>query len=459
MPPRRVLTGFGRAGGTAAVLRPVRSPDEVAPLVEEARSEGRHLLPRGLGRAYGDAAQCAGGVLVDTRPMDRVLEIDPDSGVVRVEAGCSVDTLLRAVVPRGWFVPVTPGTRHVSLGGAVAADVHGKNHHRDGSIGSHLRELELVGASGVTRLGPGRDAERFWATVGGMGLTGIVTEVCLALRRIETSRLVVTTERARDLEECMARLSDLDAQHRYSVAWVDGISGGSRLGRSVITAGDHASLDDLDASDRSDPLSYDPRVPLAVPVTPPVGLVGRTTVRALNEVWYAKAPRRRVGEIQTIAQFFHPLDSVRDWNRAYGPHGFTQYQFVVPSSGSEVVRRALELLQRARLTPSLCVLKSFGAASLAPLSFPMPGWTLAADIPVGGHAIGPVLDEIDGLVAAAGGRVYLAKDGRLRPELFAAMYPRLAEWRAVRDRDDPGRLFVSDLWRRLAVQDRERSDW
>lgn len=449
---RLLLAGFGRARGSAARLRRVHEVDDVARIVSQASERGGHVLARGLGRAYGDAAQCAGGEVLDTRPMDRIFELDPSLGVARVGAGCSIDALLRTSVPRGWFVPVTPGTRFVTLAGAVAADVHGKNHHRDGSIGSHVLALTLVGTNGVSRLSPELDAERFWATVGGMGLTGVITDVRLALRRIETSRLAVTTERASDLDACMARLAELDERHRYSVAWVDGLASGGRLGRSVITAGDHAAVDDLPVAERGDPLRYGPQVRCSVPFVPPLSLVGRTTVRALDELWYAKAPRRRVGEIQSIAQFFHPLDAVRDWNRAYGRRGFTQYQFVVPFRSADVVRRALELMQRARLTPALCVLKSFGPADPAPLSFPMPGWTLAADLPIGSPALPGVLDEIDQIVATSGGRVYLAKDGRLRPELLAAMYPRLGAWRSVRDRDDPRRVFVSDLWRRLAAE-------
>ncbi|HUY29605.1 MAG TPA: FAD-binding oxidoreductase [Acidimicrobiales bacterium] len=450
-PARRLVTGFGRAAGSVATLHEARTARDVERVVADARAAGGRVLARGLGRAYGDAAQCAGGELVDCTPMARLLELDSEHGVARAEGGYSIASLLRTCVPRGWFVPVTPGTRHVTLGGAVAADVHGKNHHRDGSFGGHVVGLEVVGASGSVRVGPGLDPERYWATAGGMGLTGVVTEVSVKLRPIATSRLAVTTERAPDLDACMARLTELDADHGYTVAWVDGLAGGGRLGRSVITAGDHAALDDLPAAMRADPLAYDPRTPLSVPVAPPVSLVGRATLRAFNEAWYRRAPRRRVGEIQSIAQFFHPLDAVRDWNRLYGPRGFTQYQLVVPFSGADVVRRTLELLQRAHVLPALCVLKSFGSASEAPMSFPMPGWTLAADLPLGSPALAGVLDEIDGVVAGAGGRVYLAKDGRLRPELLSTMYPRVAEWRAVCERHDPERLFVSDLWRRVAA--------
>jgi len=383
--------------------------------------------------------------------MDRVLSLDLSRGIVRAEAGASFDSLLRQCVPRGWFVPVTPGTRHVTLGGAVAADVHGKNHHRDGSFGSHVLAFTLVGAGGPRPLAPTVEPDLYWATIGGMGLTGVIADVTVQMRAISTSRLVVTTERVPDLESCMARLSELDADHEYSVAWVDGLCTGRRLGRAVITAGDHAEPGDLPDGRRVGALDYEPRARLVVPFTPPRGLVGPATLRAFNEAWYRRAPRRRVDEVQTIAQFFHPLDALRDWSRLYGRCGFTQYQLVVPFSGADVVRRAIELLHGAGVPPALCVLKSFGRASAAPMSFPIPGWTLAVDLALGSAAVAGALDEIDSAVAAAGGRVYLAKDGRLRPELLPVMYPRLAAWDAVRERHDPDHVFVSDLWRRVAA--------
>jgi len=411
---------------------------------------GPHL-PRGLGRSYGDAAQCAGGTVLDCTSLDRIVELDGSAGRVRVEAGCSLDALMREIVPRGFFVPVTPGTRYVTVGGAIASDVHGKNHHRDGTMSAHVEQIELATPTARLKCAPDNDADAFWATAGGMGLTGVVTEATLRLVPIETSRMLVDTERSEDLDTCMARMSEADDDHRYSVAWVDSLARGRHLGRSVITLGDHARVSDLPPKLRDDPFEFSPRQLLTVPMTPPVSLLNPLTVAAFNEAWYRRAPQRRVGELQPLSTFFHPLDGIGNWNALYGPRGFTQYQFVVPFGSEHVVRRVLEALSSARTASFLAVLKRFGPVGEGHLSFPDSGWTLALDLPLGAAGLGVLLDKMDELVAAAGGRVYLSKDGRLRPELLRSMYPRLDEWTQVRHRLDPGEVLESDLSRRLGL--------
>lgn len=407
------------------------------------------MLARGLGRSYGDAAQCAGGDLIDCTGCDRILEIDGESAVVRAEAGVDLGGLLREIVPRGYFVPVSPGTKSVTLGGAVAADVHGKNHHRDGAIGGAVERIVSFTPQGRRSLSPSEDGDLFWATVGGMGLTGVIGEVTLHLIPIETALVSVDTHRADDLDSCMALLSGGDSRYRYSVAWLDAAAKGRRLGRAVVTQGDHASaLEVLDGSDR-DPLAYDSPAPIDLAIDFPVSFVNPATTALFNEVWFRKAPRERLGELQSFDAFFYPLDRVGAWNRVYGPHGFTQYQFVVPFESADSVRAILERIHESDVVASLAVLKRFGAADPAPLSFPMPGWTLALDIPLGRPGLGPLFDDLDSLVARTGGRVYLAKDGRLRPDLLSEMYPRIEEWREVRRRVDPDSRFTSDLARRL----------
>jgi decaprenylphospho-beta-D-ribofuranose 2-oxidase len=383
--------------------------------------------------------------------MDRIVELDNSACTVRVQAGCSLDSLMRVIVPRGLFVPVTPGTRQVSVGGAVASDVHGKNHHRDGTISAHLTGLELVTPTSRGVCGPEQDPELFWATAGGMGLTGVITEVTLRLVPIETSRMVVDTVKTADLDSCMALMSESDAAHRYSVAWVDSLAKGRHFGRSVITVGDHARVEDLPAKLRDDPLAFSPRQMLNVALRPPVSLLNPLTVAAFNEAWYRRAPKRRTGQLESISAFFHPLDGVGNWNVLYGPRGFTQYQFVVPFGAEEVVRQVLEKLSSAGAASFLVVLKRFGPAGKGHLSFPTEGWTLALDVPLGIRGLSMVLDDLDESVAAAGGRVYLSKDGRLRPELVEVMYPRLEEWNEVRSRVDPGGIVNSDLSRRLSI--------
>jgi decaprenylphospho-beta-D-ribofuranose 2-oxidase len=419
-------------------------------MAAEAATTGQ-CVPRGLGRSYGDAAQCAGGVVLDCTLLDTVLELDTDAGRLRAEGGASFDALLKQLVPQGYFLPVTPGTRFVTLGGAIASDVHGKNHHVDGSLGAYVEELTLATPTGRMTCGPRENTDAFDATCGGMGLTGAVTEATLRLLPIETSTMVVDTERAPDLETCMSLLSEESGRYRYSVAWIDGLASGRRLGRSVLTRGDHARLSDLRAAQRGDPLAYGPRQRLTVPFAPPLSLLNHLSIAAFNEMWFRKAPRHRIGHLEPMAGFFHPLDGVGRWNVLYGPHGFTQYQFVVPFGAEAAVRTVLERLSAARVASFLAVLKCFGPGGSGHLSFPAEGWTLALDIPLGSSGLAELLDGLDLVVAEAGGRIYLTKDGRLRPELLGAMYPRLDEWRTVRDRLDPAGLLSSDLGRRLGL--------
>lgn len=448
----QLVVGWGRAAPTAAtVLRP-GSQCEVAELVSRADGRAiRHFVARGLGRSYGDAAQCAGGAVVDCTRLDRVLELDESAGRLRAESGVSFDSLLRLLVPRGWFLPVTPGTRYVTLGGAIASDVHGKNHHVDGSLAAHLDELRLASPVGPITCGPEMREAEFFATCGGMGLTGVITEAVLRLIPIETGYMRVQTERAKDLDACLALLAAEHGRYRYSVAWVDGLAAGGKLGRAVLTRGDHARLDDLPARARAEALTYGPRQRFSVPRAPAVSLLSPLSMAALNEMWYRKSPRGGVESLQPIAGFFHPLDSVAHWNLLYGRHGFTQYQFVVPFEAEEVISTVLARLRAAQAAPYLAVLKSFGAAGPGYLSFPAEGWTLALDLPLGRRGLVEVLDELDALVAEVGGRVYLSKDGRLRPELIRTMYPRVAEWAGIRDRLDPESVLSSDLGRRLGL--------
>ncbi len=448
---REVLTGWGRtAPTTAEVVRPGDAASVASVLASFRPGTGaRGAIARGLGRSYGDAAQNAGGTVVATAALDHMSWSDESAGLLRAGAGTSLDTILRALVPRGWFVPVSPGTRAVTIGGAIAADVHGKNHHADGSFASHVTSLTLATPTGIREVSPATDRALFWATAGGMGLTGIILEATIRMLVIETSSVRVVTERAANLDDVMGRMTAGDREHRYSVAWVDCLAGGRFLGRSVLTRGDHARVEELPAGARANPLGFDAGRAMAVPAFVP-GLVNRATIRLFNEAWFRKA-RAHATTIESIPGFFHPLDGVRGWNRLYGPGGFVQYQFAVPHGAEGVVETALQRLSALRLPSFLGVLKRFGPGDPGPLSFPIPGWTLALDLPARLPGLAGFLDALDELVAGAGGRVYLAKDGRLRPDLLRRMYPRLGEWLAVRDEVDPEGSLQSDLARRLGL--------
>ncbi|MGV9951557.1 FAD-binding protein [Streptomyces cellulosae] len=442
------VTGWGRTAPSSARLVRPRTFEEAALAVRGCGARGG--IARGLGRAYGDAAQNAGGEVFDMTGLDRIHTIDADGGTVLCDAGVSLHRLMEVLLPLGWFVPVTPGTRYVTVGGAIGADIHGKNHHVSGSFSRHVLSFELLTADGQVRtVVPGTPL--FEATAGGMGLTGVILTATVRLQPVRTTWMSVDTERASDLDDLMARLADTDHRYRYSVAWIDLLARGRATGRAVLTRGDHAPLEALPYAARREPLSFrTSRLP-AAPSFVPEGLLSRTTVGLFNELWFRKAPRARTGELQRIPAFFHPLDGVPHWNRIYGRGGFVQYQFVVGHGREDTLRRIVRRISQRRCPSFLAVLKRFGDADPGWLSFPVPGWTLALDTPASLPGLGAFLDELDEEVAAAGGRVYLAKDSRLRPDLLAAMYPRLDDFRALRAELDPRGVFTSDLSRRLCL--------
>ncbi len=449
---KQLLHGWGR---TAPSLATVVTPSSVEQVVTAVTSAGRRgIIARGLGRSYGDPAQNAGGTVLVMTGLDRIHAIDAASGLVDVDAGVSLDTLMRAALPHGLWLPVLPGTRQVTIGGAIGADIHGKAHHVAGSFGNHVRSLTLVTADGTVReLTPdGPDAELFWATIAGMGLTGVVVRATLALHPVETAYFRVDTEQIGNLDELMARQLVDDDKYAESVSWFDAVTTGAHFGRGLLTRANHARLDELPPKLRAEPLKFDAPQLLTVPDVFPPGMLNKLTGKLFSEVWYRKSPTK-LGAIQNITQFLHPLDIVGEWNRGYGPRGFVQYQFVVPPERGDVVRTVLERMTAAGQVSALNVLKRFGAGNQAPLSFPMPGWTLAVDIPVG-PGLGRLCDELDELVLDAGGRLYLAKESRTTAAAIRRGYPRLDEWRKVRDAVDPQNVFASDLSRRLELTSR-----
>lgn len=438
-----LLHGWGGTTPTLAATA-ATDPATVGDLVRAAPARG--VLARGLGRAYGDAAQNSGGLVL--LPMSTSIEVAADRQSVTVSAGTSLHDLMGALLPFGLFLPVQPGTRQVSVGGAIAADVHGKNHYRAGSFCDHVLSLDLTGADGRTRVvTPAEDL--FWATAGGMGLTGVVTRAVLRVRSIGSAYLRTLTERTPDLASLLVRMRAVTATREYAAAWVDLTARGSALGRGVLGSGDHAAADEV-ASSVGDPLAAPTAPRLSVPLTPPTSLVRRTTVRAFNEAWFRRAPARPVERLEHLSGFFHPLDTIDGWNRLYGPRGLVQYQLVVPDGAEDALDTAVRLISGSGAAPFLGVLKRMGPAGRGWLSFPLEGWSLAADFPASPRLVG-LFRALDRLVVGAGGRVYLAKDSGCGPETLRAMYPRAEEFRTWREETGAARVFASDLSRRLRL--------
>ena len=428
------VSGWGRhpvAVGTVARPERLRLPPD-----------GRPILPRGLGRSYGDAAvpSAPGARVLETVRADRVLAFDAGSGALTCEAGLALDEIVRIFLPRGWFPPVTPGTRFVTVGGCVACDVHGKNHHRDGSFGSFVDRLVVEVADGrVVECGLHRERELFLATVGGMGLTGLITEVTLRLQPVESGWMAVETAPVAGLTAMLDGLRDAAKDWQYTVGWIDCLARGAALGRGILMRGRHAGRGAAPAGPPPEP----PR--LSVPLNAPEWLLSPLLMRAFNTAYYRSRARHPGGSARIVPYhgFFYPLDAIGDWNRLYGRRGFLQYQCVVPRAAGAAVAELLERLAAAGAASFLAVIKDCGPESDAYLSFPLEGTTLALDLPYRGPATEALVHELNAVVIAAGGRVYLAKDAVTRAEDFARMVPRLDQWRRIRDAWDPERRFRS----------------
>ncbi|GAB3285978.1 FAD-binding protein [Parasphingorhabdus pacifica] len=449
--PKRKLSGWARTAPTTARVISTPDVDAIARAVHEADERG--VIARGLGRSYGDPSQNAGGTVIDMTALNRIHDIDPDNAIVDVDAGVSLDQLMRAALPYGLWVPVLPGTRQVTIGGAIGCDIHGKNHHSHGSFGNHVLSMDLLTADGQVRtLAPeGETADLFWATVGGVGLTGIVVRAKVRMKHTESAYFVVDADRTKDLDETMELFSNgSDMNYDYSMAWFDAISTGANMGRSAFSRGSLAKLDELPQKLRHDPLKFDAPQLLTFPDVFPNGLANKLTFSTLSEVWYRKTPKQSRGQIQNLTAFYHPLDMFGEWNRAYGSKGFLQYQFIIPFHEQEALRGLVRHIAESGHVSFLNVLKRMGEGNRAPLSFPVPGWTITVDFPIkdGLHRF---CEELDERVLGVGGKLYFAKDSRTTPDMIQQMYPRLDEWRKVRASVDPEGIFHSDLSRRLAL--------
>lgn len=442
------LAGWGKCPVERCHVSRPESLEALQGLV--ARGPQRDYVARGLGRAYGDSAlNKEGGVILHTK-LNRFLSFDEATGVLHCEAGVSFAEIIEALHPRGWFLPTTPGTKFVTVGGAIAADVHGKNHHAAGTFGSFVEELELLTASGeILRLSPSQRPELFWATVGGMGLTGVVLTAKVRLQRVETSYFEVTVKRNRDLDASLGCLADTDQTFRYSVAWVDCLSSGKSLGRSVLMLANDGKAEALPPKLRAEPLRVSRGLQKVVPFDFPACALNPLSVKAFNAVYYG-AHKDGVF-FQDYDKFFYPLDSVLHWNRIYGRRGFVQYQALFPpDSARQGLIELLEAVAKTRRASFLAVLKSSGAANPAPLSYLYPGTTLALDFPFTDD-LPEVTAQLDRILLKHGGRLYLAKDSMMNAETFGAMYPRASEWKRVKAEIDPEGRFASSQGRRLGL--------
>ncbi|MGB3829908.1 MAG: FAD-binding oxidoreductase [Ornithinimicrobium sp.] len=442
------LKSFARSATCTASLR--RPDDDAAWERLFARSGPRGVTVRGCGASYSDAALNEGGTVALSTAAPQILAWDTERGVVDVDAGLTLGQLLTFCVPLGWTLPVLPGTARVTVGGAVAADVHGKNHPRAGSFSSCVTQLALITpGQGTMTVSPAERPEVFWATVGGVGLTGVVRRVRLQLQRISSSWLSTTDTVCADVDEVLSVMTEQGTKHEHVVGWIDGYAPVGSLGRGIVSTGDHCTVDHLPARLRRRAHRYEPHH-LTLGISARANLVRPATIRAANTARYYRARGRTGRSIRDFTHAFHPLDAVTDWPVVYGREGLVQYQFCVPDGHENLLQRALEYLPAAGCPPALVTLKRLGAASPAPLSFPSPGWTMALDVatrPARGAS--STFDHLDESVTRAGGRIYLVKNSRTRPELIARMYPNLQHWQSVREALDPQGVMTSDLDRRL----------
>lgn len=414
------ISGWGRY---PVVDAEVSYPETSSDLTGVLQGGDTPLIPFGLGRSYGDSALAAH--VISTKFLDNFLGFDDKTGIITCEAGVSLSDALEHYVPRGWFLPVTPGTRFVTVGGAIASDVHGKNHHIDGSFSDHVTGLKIATVNeGVVECSHRDNAELFLATCGGMGLTGIILEASFRLKPISSAYMDQTTIKAKNLEEALA-LFKQHAGATYSVAWLDCMAKGDKLGRSLMMLGEHVQEGALHTARNK---------VIGIPFNAPSFLLNSCSIRLFNELYYRRASHGRTVERVHYEPFFYPLDRINNWNRLYGRNGFVQYQFVVPKDGGpEAMRKIISKISDAEEGSFLSVLKAFGKGNKNYMSFPMEGYTLALDFRRS-ERVFKLLDELDRMVIDHGGRVYLAKDARLSSESIANMYPDLQKFSAERSR-------------------------
>lgn len=442
---KKELAGWGRY---PVVLASCARPERRAELVEALRAEGP-VIAYGLGRSYGDAALLEGGHTIMTERLDRMLGFDEETGVLWCEAGVSLKDIIDVFLPRGWFPAVVPGTQYVTVGGAIGCNIHGKNHGHAGCFGDHVESMEILTGQGeVVRCSREEHSRLFWATIGGMGLTGIIVSAEIRLQAVESGAIEMESVRFENLEEFF-EVSEKSADYFHSVSWIDCVASGARMGRGIMMRGRHA---------RAGVEVEEGALASAAELVKKVAdgrvfrsnhLLNRASIRLFNEAYFRRVRPGVHPEVVSYEPFFFPLDGVKNWNFIYGPRGFLQYQFVVPER--EAVREILKVVTRSGVASFLSVIKEFGDRDHGGLSFPQGGTTVAMDFPNIGGELLKMLDRLDEIVVGAGGRVYLAKDARVSRENFRKMYPEWEQWKEVRDVWDPDGVFQSELSKRLGL--------
>lgn len=411
---------------------------DISPVLKKVSGDYESTLAFGNGRSYGDSCLAISDHVLHLRSLNRLIKADWDSGIIVAEAGVTLDEVLQLSIPKGWFLPVTPGTKFVTLGGAIANDVHGKNHHVKGTFGCHVRQFGLIRSdSEPVSCSVDSNAELFAATIGGLGLTGIIEWIEIQLIPVKSSLVDVIHVRFDSLDEFFALSNELDKLHEYAVAWIDCLATGNSLGRGIYIVGDHAIEGGLECQGRRK---------LNVPVVPPISFINQVSLRLFNSVYYKAHKAGRHKSRPGYESYFYPLDRINNWNRIYGPRGFQQYQCVLPEQDAEQsTAEILNAIAKERTGSFLAVLKRFGhVKSPGLLSFPVPGITLALDFPQRGKATSELFDKLDTIVRNAGGRLYPAKDAHMSGLDFRNAYP---AWQELEKLHDP--VLSSQFWDRV----------
>jgi decaprenylphospho-beta-D-ribofuranose 2-oxidase len=415
--------------------------------LNQALLHSDEVIARGNGRCYGDASLAQN--TISTLKYDKILSFDIKEGIFECQSGLTLDKVLDVIVSKGWFLPVTPGTKFITIGGAIASDVHGKNHHIDGCFSHHVLEMDVLLASGKTiTCSPKENSDLFWATCGGMGLTGVITRAKFDLKKIETSYIKQKQIKASNLEEVI-ELFEKYKHYTYSVAWIDCLKKGKHFGRSILMLGEHATIEDLDEKKRKNPLELPKKKQITFPFTLPSFILNQFTVKAFNFLFYGKNLKKEINNVVSYEPFFYPLDAILHWNRGYGKKGFVQYQFVLPLESKQGLIEILNRISNQGLGSFLAVLKVFGKQDDL-ISFPKEGYTLALDFPVR-KGLFEFLDELDKIVLAYGGRLYLSKDARMKSEIFWKGYSNAQKFAELVKKYNPSFKFNSVQSRRLNI--------